>query len=337
MGAQDGAGARVRAFPRALTPEGPMRRLLVVLATTLLLAGCGTAASTGPAWEGMRVENCGRTQVIAEPPRRVVSLNQHATEILLALGLGDRLVGTAYPDDRTPPASVAADYARVPLLAVEYPSAERILEAEPDLVVGGYSSAFDEGEGRGREALESKGIATLLLSESCATGPTGMPALLADIDMFGSVLGLRERASVLAADIEGRVRAVEQRLAGVPPVDVFVYDSGEQAAFTLGGHGVGNDALTRAGARNVFADVPEGFADVSWEQVASRAPRAIVLVDYLAKPVHDKRAYLEGHPLASGTPAVRADRYSTVPLVELTEGIRFPDAVERLARDLHGA
>ncbi|GAA2783315.1 ABC transporter substrate-binding protein [Saccharopolyspora taberi] len=310
-----------------------MRRLLVVL-TVLFLTGCGTAA---PPATGMRIDNCGRTQVFPAPPKRVVSLNQHATEILLALGLGDRLVGTAYPDDNEPPESVAADYAAVPLLADRYPSVERILEAEPDLVVGGYSSAFDEAEGRSRESLERKGIPTLLLSESCAERPAGMRTLTDDIAMFGEVLGLQERAGELSAEIEGRVRAVEQRLANVPPVDVFVYDSGEQAAFTLGGQGVGNDALARAGARNVFADVPEAFADVSWEQVAARAPKAVVLVDYLAAPVGPKRAYLEGHPMAAGTPAVRAGRYSTIPLVELTESIRFPDAVERLARELHGA
>ncbi|MEU6269860.1 ABC transporter substrate-binding protein [Saccharopolyspora shandongensis] len=311
-----------------------MRRLFVLVLVALSLAGCANAE---PQADGLRIENCGNTEVFPEPPKRVVSLNQHATEILLALGLGDRLVGTAYPDDLAPPASVAATYARVPLLADQYPSYERILEAEPDLVVGGYSSAFDETEGRSRKTFEDNGIRTLLLSESCATNPAGMDTLLSDIAMFGEVLGLQENARQVASGIQQRVRAVEERLAGAEPVDVFVYDSGEQAAFTLGGYGVGNDALRRAGGRNVFGDVPKVFADVSWEQVAARAPRAIVLVDYLAAPVQSKQAYLTGHPLAAGTPAVREQRFSTIPLVELTEGIRFPDAVERLARDLHGA
>lgn len=307
----------------------------LVAAALLLLTGCAPAAPERAAG-GTRIDNCGRTQTFAAPPQRVVSLNQHATEVLIALGLGDRLVGTAYPDDQAPPESVAAEYAQVPLLAEKYPSFERLLAAEPDLVVGGYASAFDETEGRGRDVLADAGIPTLLLSESCTEGPAGMDTLLADLAMFGEVLGLRAGADRLAGEIRGRVEAVQRRLAGVEPVDVFVYDSGEQAAFTLGGHGVGHDALRRAGGRNIFADVPAGFTEVSWEQVAERAPEAVVLVDYLGAPVAGKRAYLEGHPLASGTPAVRDGRFSTIPLVELTEGIRFPDAVERLARDLHG-
>ncbi|KAA5824597.1 ABC transporter substrate-binding protein [Saccharopolyspora hirsuta] len=311
-----------------------MRRTFALLLAALFLTGCTPAESQQ---NGLRVENCGSVETFARPPQRVVSLNQHATEVLLALGLGDRLVGTAFPDDHVPPPEVAAEYAEVPLLSDRYPSYERILEAEPDLVVGGYASAFDEAEGRGREAFAKSGINTLLLSESCASAPSGMDTLLADITMFGEALGLQDNARKLNADIEGRVRAVEQRLQGVQPVDVFVYDSGEQAAFTLGGNGVGNDALTRAGGRNVFSDVPKVFEDVSWEQVAARAPEAIVLVDYLGAPVQHKQSYLEGHPLASGAPAVRNHRFSTIPLVELTEGIRFPAAVERLARDLHGA
>ncbi len=148
-----------------------------------------------------------------------------------------------------------------------------------------------------------------------------MDTLLTDIAMFGEVLGLPENARRVTADIEGRVRAVKQRLAGTAPVDVFVYDSGEQAAFTLGGNGVGHDAQRRAGARNVFGDVPDVFADVGWEDVAARAPQAIVLVDYLAAPIQNKLEYLTGHPLVAGTPAVRDQRFSTIPLVELTEPV----------------
>lgn len=318
------------------------RRLLpsALAACTLIactLTACGGAAPGSVPPGAVQVDNCGRTSVFEEPPQRVVSLNQHATETLLALGIGDRLVGTAFPDDHRPPESVAAEYAKVPVLAQKYPSAERILAARPDLVVGGYASAFNGSEGRGRASLEAKGIDTLLLSEACAEGPAGMGTLLADIAVFGRVLGLREGAAELAAGIRQRVRAVEQRSAGARPVEVFVYDSGTKAAFTLGGSGVGNDVLTRAGARNVFADVPENFATVSWEQVAARAPEVIVLVDYLAgESVRDKRAFLESHPLVSQTPAVRHDRYVTLDLVQLIEGIRFPGAVEHLAHELHG-
>lgn len=312
-----------------------MRSTPVLLLIAILLAGC--ASPPPQPRDGVRVDNCGSAQTIERAPQRVVSLNQHVTEVLLAMGLGDRLVGTAYPDDHEPPEQVAEQYHQVPLLAEEYPSFEQVLAADPDLVVGGYASAFDDTAGLGRQTLADSGIPTLLLSEACAEQPAGMDTLLSDIRMFGEVLGLGPEAERLSAEITGRVRAVEQRIAGRDPVEVFVFDSGQQAPMTLGRDGVGNDALRRAGGANVFGDTPGGFPDVSWEQVAAREPEAIVLVDYLGAPVEDKRDQLRGHPLAGKTPAAREDRFSTIPLVELTEGIRFPDAVERLAADLHGA
>ena len=314
-----------------------MRALLALLTIGLLATGCSTPAEDVASREGEPVDNCGRTEVFDEPPQRVLSLNQHATEILVALGLGDRIVGTAFPDDHAPPPRIADEYAEIPVIAQKYPSAEQILRLEPDLVVGGYASAFDDTEGRGRDALEELGIPTLLLSESCTQRPAGLDTLLDDIRTFGRVLDLESNAERLTADIRGRVQAVQRQVPAQDPVDVFVFDSGEQAPMTLGGGGVGDDVVSRAGGRNVFGDVPQAFADVSWEQVAAREPDAIVLVDYLGQPVEGKRSYLAGHPLAGSTPAVRAERFSTIPLVELTEGIRFPGAVERLAAELHGA
>src|SRR5699024_2642167 len=168
------------------------------------------------------------------PPQRIVSLNQHATEILVALGLSDRIVGTAYPDDNAPPQELAQEDNDIPLLSQDYPSMERILETEPDLVVGGFSTAFDDTEGRDRDSFEELGIPTMLLSESCAEEPVSMDTLLSDIDKFGKAMDVRDAAERVSTDIKRRVRAVEQRVANEDPVDVFVYDSGEQAPKTLG-------------------------------------------------------------------------------------------------------
>ncbi|WP_223839602.1 TroA family protein [Saccharopolyspora pogona] len=150
-------------FARNRRPRRPNRLLLALVLLTLSITGCTVAESQS---DGLRIENWGRIETFPEPPKRVVSLNQHATEILLSLGLGDRLVGTAYPDGHAPPPSVAAAYAQVPLLADQYPSHERILEAEPDLVVGGYASAFDDTTGRGRKRWR-----TAVFERCCSRSP----------------------------------------------------------------------------------------------------------------------------------------------------------------------
>ncbi|MFB9904495.1 ABC transporter substrate-binding protein [Allokutzneria oryzae] len=312
------------------------QRALCGVALVAVLAACAGQPPSAPTPAATEVTSCGRAQSFPTPPKRILSLNQHATEILVALGLTDRIVGTAYPDTPDVPASIAADYRRVKLVAEKYPSAEQVLEAEPDVVVGGYASAFSEKDGRGREALERKGIRTLLLAESCSTGPIGISTYTDDLVLFGKAFGVADRAAKLAEETTRRVDAVSAKLKGVEPVPVFFYDSGEKVAFTVGGHGLGNDIAKRTGGGNIFADLPKVFGDASWEQVAERAPKAVVLVDYLgAGGVDGKRTFLQGHPLVAKTPGVAQGRYVTLTLPDLIEGIRLADAVEKLARGLH--
>lgn len=317
--------------------------LAAVCVLTLSLPACGSpsAAPNTPAAGGAVQElvNCGRTQKFEQPPKRILSLNQHATEVLVALGVTDRIVGTAYPDTPQVPAEIAADYAKVRTISQKYPTAEQVLGAEPDLVVGGYASAFAEKDGRGRDALEGKGIRTFLLSENCPDATAGISTYTEDLTALGRVLGVADKAAKLVEQTKTAVEQVTAKIsaAGRPAVPVFFYDSGEQAPFTVGGRGLGNDLAQRAGGRNIFADVPKVFGDASWEQVAERRPEVIVIVDYLGDNggVEAKRRFLEGHPLTSGTPAMRNKRLVTLTLPDLIEGIRLPAALRTLAAGLH--
>ncbi|WP_229686746.1 ABC transporter substrate-binding protein [Longimycelium tulufanense] len=332
-----------RAWPRAAHRKGTMGttrttvRWAGLLLAALLSAGCGADTGERPrsADSGVQVTNCDRPQSFPESPRRVVSMNQHATEMLLTLGLGDRMVGTAYPDSDDVPPQLADSYRKIPKLSDRYPTFEQVLAAEPDLVVGGYASAFAEKEGRGRKALEDRGIRTLLLTENC-TERTTFDTVAEDLRMFGRVFGVPNRAEKVVSGMKARLDAVRAKLKDVEPVPVFFYDSGKKSAFTVGGRGLGNEIAAMAGGRNVFADNDRVFGDASWEQVAERAPRAVVIIDYLGSgQVDTKREYLRDHPLAGATPGVSEGRFIVLALPDIIEGIRMPDAVERLARALH--
>src|SRR5689334_22629357 len=119
------------------------RQVAAVLsaASALFVSGCsaddppataGTEASNPFAFP-MTIEICGHTVTIAAPQQRAVSLNQGSTEILLSLGLADRMVGTATWTDPVRE-NLAADNARVPRLADNKPSFEVVLDTEPDFV-----------------------------------------------------------------------------------------------------------------------------------------------------------------------------------------------------------
>ncbi|GLW11642.1 hypothetical protein Misp01_67700 [Microtetraspora sp. NBRC 13810] len=102
---------------------------MLALAAALLISGCGgtseavAPAASAPPGFPVTVADCGVSTTYERPPRRVVSLNQHATEVMLALGLEKSMVGTGYLDDRILP-EYAPAYDRIKVLSAEYPSCE---------------------------------------------------------------------------------------------------------------------------------------------------------------------------------------------------------------------
>ncbi|MCX4709118.1 ABC transporter substrate-binding protein [Streptomyces griseus] len=280
------------------------------------------------------VKNCGVTTTYQAPPKRVVTMNQHVTEIMLELGLKSSLVGTAYLDDQVLP-KYAKDYAAVPVLAKEYPSYEQVLAADPDFVYGGYASAFAAGDGRGREALKKSGIETRLNTESCAKTGTPMETLYEEIREVGRTFGVPDRAEAWIKQAKADNAATAKKLADLKPLPVFVYDSGDKTAFTAGGKGIGNELIERAGGVNVFADLDKAFGDASWENVVARKPEAIVIYDYGSTTVEQKKKRLLTDPALADVPAIKNKRFAVMPLSDAVLGVRVPAAVDKLAAQLH--
>ncbi|MFE9258782.1 ABC transporter substrate-binding protein [Streptomyces sp. NPDC006879] len=317
-------------------------RALLTTALLVPLAACGSQPDPvrqlqgSPAGFPFTVTNCGVQTTFDAPPKRAVTMNQHTTEILLALGLGDRIVGTAYLDDAIL-ARYRSDYQGIKVLAKEYPSKEVLLAAAPDFVYGGYTSAFDEGAGRDRAGLEKSGVATRLSVEYCTEGKVGLDQLRTEITEVARVFGVPERGARLLAEGQRRIEAVKAKVSAAEHPSVFVYDSGDNTAFTSGGHGIGNEIISLAGGDNVFSDLKDTFGDVSWEQVVQRRPEVVVIYDYGGTTVEAKKKRLLQDPALREVPAVRDRRFAVLPLSSAVLGVRVADAVEELARQLHPA
>ncbi|MGA4849105.1 ABC transporter substrate-binding protein [Streptomyces sp. G5(2025)] len=317
------------------------RALRVLTAAALLvpLAACGSSDSgdSKPAAKAAgfpyTVTNCGVKTTYDAPPKRAVTMNQHVTEVMLELGLKDRLAGTAYLDDKVLPKYEKA-YKSAPVLAKEYPSYEKLLAADPDFVYGGYASAFLAGDGRSRSALAKSGIKSRLNIEGCAERAVTMDDVYREVREVGATFGVRERAEKWVSGAKRELAATAKKSKRAKPVSVFVYDSGDKTAFTAGGRGIGNDIIERAGGRNVFADIDKSFSDASWEKVVERRPDVIMILDYGPTTVAQKKKRLLDDPVLADVPAIKHKRFAVLRLSDVVTGVRAPKAVEKLAAQL---
>lgn len=324
------------------------RRKSRITLSTLLVAGVALAGcSRGEAIESsgggeafaepVTITNCEREATFEAPPQRIISMNDHVTETLIQMGAGDRIVGMGYGEQNDVLPEVAEQFHAIPSLAEEYPTWEQIIDLEPDMVVGGMRSAFDDKEGRSRDALEAQGISTFLFSEYCGEGFPDLGMLDTDFEQLGRVLGVEDGAEALTERITGDMNEVRESLdeAGVSGIPTFFYDGGEAEPTTIGGVGVGQLIGEYAGADNIFTEGDRPYLKTTWEILGERQPEAIVVLDYGATSAEDKIAYLKQQPIMSTTPAVREDRIVVVPLSDFFESSRMTTSTETIARALH--
>lgn len=332
-------------------PSHPSRALLAAsLAVPLVLLGAcadafapsGAAPSSAAADAGQpdagfprTVTTCGFTSTLESPPERVVTIKSAMTETVLALGAADRLVGHAFPDGPVPD-ELADDAAGLTLLAERVPSAEVVLEAEPDLVLAGWESALTAESGGDRATLERLGVATWVPPSACedpAHRPTPLTFddVLAEIEEVGALLDRREEAAALVA---------EQRelLATVVPDDrgltALWYSSGTDVPYVGAGSGAPQMIMDAIGLENVAAGVDDRWTSFSWEQVAEDDPDVVVLVDSTWNSAEQKRELLATSPATRELSAVRAERYLVVPFPATEPGVRSVSAAVDLAGQL---
>lgn len=318
------------------TGVGLLATLLVAGACDRLPASTGSPRCTAvPRADGfpVSIDNCGSIDTYTKAPTRVVTLNQQATEILLALGLKNNMVGTAWIDDAIQPRFRDA-YAAVPVLSARYPSIEVLLAARPDLVYGGFASAFASEEGRSRDDLRARGIPSYLATEVCAAAPITLETVFDDLRNLGIIFGVSQRAEVLIGEMRASIEATRVRLPLVRPLRVLIYDSGTIAPLVAGGRGIANAIVSFAGGENLFADLACGFCPTSWEEVVSRDPEVILVLGYGDTSVAGKREFVRSHPALAGTRAVRENRFVTLPLSSVVAGVRNAGAVADLAKAL---
>ncbi|SDE07915.1 ABC transporter substrate-binding protein [Limimaricola pyoseonensis] len=305
--------------------------------TSRILAAMFVLAAPAAFAQEAEVETCHGPQTFDEPPLRAITLNQQATEVMLALGLEDSLIGTAYMDDEIPEVWRAA-YESVPVLADKYPAREIVLAEEPDFLFAGFGSAFNEDNLGAAGDWQDLGIGTYLADASCSARhpedeALGIEPVFTDIAMIGDIFGIEGRASAVADELRARFEAVEGAAPGKGKT-AFLFDSGDTAPYTAGCCGAPAVLMQQVGLESITSDVEGQWAEVSWETVAAADPDVIVLIEADWSTADAKRSYMENDPVLSQLPAVSEGRFVTVPFSQTVLGMQFVDGVENLAAQL---
>ncbi|KGR82077.1 ABC transporter substrate-binding protein [Lysinibacillus odysseyi] len=315
---------------------------LAFLITVLLLAACGKEAEVKDATandekdtpsEVVVVENEGMKQEYTKAPTKAVSLNQHVTEIMLALGLEESMVGTAYLDDEIYEPLQNA-YEQVPVLAEQYPTKEQIIASGADFLYGGWSSAFDKKSIASREELLELGIHSYLQSSSVMLAPK-LDDIYTDIRNIAKIFRVEERGEELISQMTKDIEDITSRLPDVKEdLPVLVFDSGETEVFTAAQNFM-NELVTMAGGVNIFGDVKGKWTTVSKEDAVERQPEVIVVIDYGSTTAEEKINFLKSDPALKTTPAVQNDRFVILPLSAASEGVRVAEALSILAKGFY--
>src|SRR5437867_4916279 len=260
-------------------------------------------------------DDAGRRVTLAAPARRIVSLLPSFTEILFAIGAGDRLVGrTTWCD--YPPAALA-----VPSVGDAMPpSVEAVAARRPDLVVL-YRSGPNV---TAAEQLERLGIPTVLLDLNLLEelGPATR--------RLGTLTGRQVPAESLAAAVD---RVVSQPPA--PSTQSLAFIVWDNPPIVIGAGSYLDRLAALAGARNVFHDVGSPSAQVSIETIAARDPDFVAVLSDSASPEPPRYA---SRPEWRVVRAVRERRFVFLPgQLFGRPGPRAAEAIRDLRRRLEAA
>ena len=294
---------------RLRSPVGLLLRSLL-LATLAVWASSCSSNKTPPASARTVTDELGRSVQVPAQPQRIVSLAPSITEILFALGAGDRVVGVTSYCDYPPEARE-----KPPVGDTLKPSVEKMIAVKADLVIISTASQVEASFRR----LEELGIPVYV------SNPRSIDGVIESIDKLGELIDARDHARELTAELRRRITTVETRVAEAYRPSVLVI-LGTEPLITAGAGSFINDLISRAGARSISAEEKADYPQYSIETVVARQPEIILL-------------QAGGNELTPGlrqTPAARSNRvYHIDDDLLLRPGPRIVDGLERIAEKFH--
>ncbi|MCA1066467.1 ABC transporter substrate-binding protein [Rossellomorea aquimaris] len=203
-------------------------------------------------------------------PETVVSLQPSNTEILFALGAGDKVVGTTefdnYPEE-------AKEIKRVSDSMTV--NAEEVIALKPEVVI-----AYTTGDDAGVKQLEEAGL-TVFVIQSAQT----FDDVYGDIEQISKVMGVEEKGAELVEGIKEQISAVKEKVSTLKEREPVYFEiSPSPDIYTAGAETFQQEILETAGVENIFKE-QKGWVKVGEEEIIKRNPNTILTtVGYVDEP-----------------------------------------------------
>ena len=258
--------------------------------------------------------------LLATTPQRIISLAPSITEILFALGVGDRVVGVSTYCDYPPEAT------RIDRIGTFLqPNVERILAKRPDLIIGVPSP-----DNRAPvERLEALGLRVLIVD------PERIDDVFKAIRTIADAVGIPERGAELVARIQRDMAAVTAKLDDAPRPRVLMLVG--RSPFIAAGPGTFQAQLVElARGDNLTATASQPWPSVTLEFIVAHAPEVIIDASMGSEESADRASALAFWNDFPTVPAVRDQRIYGYHAYELLRpGPRVAQTLETVARFIH--
>lgn len=269
---------------------------------------------------------------IKNAPKKAITLSQFMTEMLLALNLEDRMIGTALLDNEILPEYKDA-YNKIPVIEMgeSFTISKEVFVASGADFVSGWTSAISaEGTGTATE-LASKNIVPFIAKST--KGHSTIETVYEDFNTIGKIFNVEDKAKDVINKMKKEIAEVKESLAEKKEdekVNVLVYDSGEKEAVVVGS-GLPNNLITLAGGKNVFGDLKKSYETVSFESIVLKNPDVILIVDYSSgKETKEKKDFLLNNPALKNVNAIKNNNIHVIKLADLSPGVRNSKVIKKM-------
>lgn len=255
-------------------------------------------------------------------PERIISLAPSNTEIIFALGLGDRVVGVTdycdYPADAQDKPRVGG-YSTVNL--------EKVVAAKPDLVFAAYGNTQDLVD-----RMRSLGLCVVALN------PLTLEGVLDNIDLIGTITGSEAEARILRNDLSKRINAVQEKTVGLEYRPSAAHLVWYDPLWISGGETFQDEVISMAGGRNAFGD-KDAWAVVGFEDFIVADPEFIIVNSGTGMGTSGYDIiyeYVMAEPRFQNLKAVKKNQVILIDADIISRGgPRIVDALEEVAEALH--